>query len=95
MEVGSCPSRSGLAALLFNFLKIFDNNFQAFRRRIESGESLFGRKVMSDKEKVDKIKEIVSLAEEWAEQQTMAEGQICMAALKDVRRVVRAGDKKS
>jgi hypothetical protein len=50
---------------------------------------------MSDKEKVDKIKEIVSLAEEWAEQQTMAEGQICMAALKDVRRVVRAGDKKS
>ena len=44
---------------------------------------------MSDKEKVEQIKSLVSLAEEWADQQRMAEGQIRMAALKDIRRVVR------
>ena len=42
------------------------------------------------KEKLRKIAEVVLLAEEWSDDQVMPESNICMAALKDIRRIVRS-----
>lgn len=38
--------------------------------------------------KVERIKATVKLADEWAAEQVMPESDICMGALKDVRRIV-------
>ena len=45
-------------------------------------------------QKLDKIKAIIEMAEEWAADQEngMTEPQVCMAALKDIRQVL-IGDK--
>jgi cob(I)alamin adenosyltransferase len=45
---------------------------------------------MTPEEKLKRIENIVRMAECWCEEQIMPEGQICMAALKDVRTVVRS-----
>ncbi len=40
------------------------------------------------KQKIERIKGVIEMAEDWANLQLMPEGQLCMAALKDVRRIV-------
>lgn len=42
-------------------------------------------------EKIDKIKNAVKLAEDWCKDQStkIPESQICMAALKDIRRIIK------
>ena len=36
-----------------------------------------------------KIKGVIDTAERWCDEQLMSEGQICMAALKDIRRIIK------
>lgn len=39
-------------------------------------------------EKVERIKGVIKMAEDWCDKQLMSEGKVCMAALKDIRRIV-------
>ncbi len=38
--------------------------------------------------KIERIKGVIKMAEEWCKIQLMPEGMICMSALKDIRRIV-------
>ena len=40
-------------------------------------------------QKLERVRGVIKMAEDWCDKQLMSEGQICMAALKDVRRIVR------
>ena len=48
---------------------------------------------MTNSEKVEQIKDVIKLAEEWAKDQHIPEEQITRAALKDIRRIVRIESK--
>lgn len=39
--------------------------------------------------KLKRIEGVVQMAEEWAVKQLLPEGQLCMAAVKDIRRILR------
>lgn len=43
---------------------------------------------MNDKEKIERIRDIIAMAERWSAEQLMPETDIVMSALKDIRRVV-------
>jgi len=48
------------------------------------------KKINNNTEKVEKIKQVIKLAEEWADDQVLPESDIWLSALKDIRRIVRS-----
>lgn len=44
---------------------------------------------MTDQDKVDKVKEILILAESWIKEQVLTESSIHLAALKDIRNIIK------
>ena len=44
---------------------------------------------MNDKEKVDAIRAVIKKAEEWCDKQEMPESSVVIAALKNIRRIIR------
>lgn len=72
--------------LAFRYMKTPDTIFTA-----ETYETLckeHNPRVNVLAEKMCRVKGVVKMAEEWCNKQLMPEGQICMAALKDIRRIV-------
>lgn len=45
---------------------------------------------VTDAEKIEKLKKLVKLAEDWSldQENGMTDGEICLSAMKDVRRII-------
>lgn len=78
--------------LMVGYYQVADSRIHIPVREISSispTTKLTKRIKMTDQDKVDKVKKILILAESWIKEQVLTESSIHLAALKDIRRIVR------